>query len=261
MSNPDRSWFNADPANAIEGSRPSAQAFEHPIREIVKVIMDAGLEPDGNDLTQLSAAVTTMIGSALTAGLPFRGLQVYDAAGSYEWVVPAGVTLAWVIVTGGGGAGGAGSGDSRGAGGSAGGTSFKLVDLSQTEGVPITVGRGGKYGAGTGGTSSFGTFCSATGGTPGNNYTGSTAPSGQPGDGVGGDINLVGGWGSDAPVQSGTGSGGSGDGGASYWGGGVRSGTGSGGSGVGVSGAPGSGAGGSAQSTTEARAGMVVIQW
>ncbi|WP_085592166.1 hypothetical protein [Thalassospira sp. MCCC 1A01428] len=65
LSNPDRSWVNADPANAIEGSRPSAQAFEHPIREIVKVIMDAGLEPDGNDLTQLSAAIAAMIAGAI----------------------------------------------------------------------------------------------------------------------------------------------------------------------------------------------------
>lgn len=65
LSDPDRSYVNADPANGIEGSRPSAQAIEHPIREIVKVIMDAGLEPDGNDLTQLSAAITAMIAGAI----------------------------------------------------------------------------------------------------------------------------------------------------------------------------------------------------
>jgi len=76
LSNPDRSYVNADPANGVEGSRPSAQAIEHPIREIVKVIMDAGLDPDGNDLTQLSAAITAMIAGAIGALPPADTLPV-----------------------------------------------------------------------------------------------------------------------------------------------------------------------------------------
>jgi hypothetical protein len=76
LSNPGRSWVNADPANGIEGSIPGAQAFEHPIREIVKVINDAGLDPDGNDLTQLSAAITAMIAGAIGALPPADTLPV-----------------------------------------------------------------------------------------------------------------------------------------------------------------------------------------
>lgn len=88
--------------------------------------------------------------------LPFRGIQVYDTPGTYTWTVPAGVTKAWVTVVGGGGPGGA---------------------------SPVN-----------GGTSSFGAFCSATGGQTPGPYT--TEPSGGAGGiGSGGDLNLYGGGG------------------------------------------------------------------
>ncbi|PKR50755.1 hypothetical protein [Thalassospira marina] len=76
LSNPERSWVNADPANGIEGSIPGATAFEHPIREIVKVITDAGIEPDGGNLTQLSAAISAMIAGAIGAIPPADTLPV-----------------------------------------------------------------------------------------------------------------------------------------------------------------------------------------
>lgn len=52
-----RPWVNADPANGIEGSIPDGAAIEHPQREILKVITEAGLTPTGSDLTQLWQAL------------------------------------------------------------------------------------------------------------------------------------------------------------------------------------------------------------
>jgi len=124
--------------------------------------------------------------------MPLRGVQVYDSAGSYTWTVPPGVTRAWVTVIGGGGGGGNHS-STGGGGGGGGGFSQKLVDLTGVGSVEITVGSGGAgapastsntNGSG-GGTSSFGAFCSATGGGGANNWLG-----GRSGTGQGGDINT-----------------------------------------------------------------------
>lgn len=52
---PDRPYVDADPAMGIEGSRPSAMAIEHPIREIVNAIVAGGLVPSGANLSQLAA--------------------------------------------------------------------------------------------------------------------------------------------------------------------------------------------------------------
>ena len=60
---PDASYVDADPANAIQGSFPVAAAFEHVQREIVNVIIEGGLSPDGGDLTQLHAAIEAIITS------------------------------------------------------------------------------------------------------------------------------------------------------------------------------------------------------
>lgn len=65
MANPDRSYINADPANGIEGSIPSAASIEHPMREILNVITGAGLAPDGANLAQMSAAIAAMIAAAI----------------------------------------------------------------------------------------------------------------------------------------------------------------------------------------------------
>jgi len=49
----DASYIDANPAAGIEGSPVPAAAIEHPMREIVEVITQAGLTPDAADLTQL----------------------------------------------------------------------------------------------------------------------------------------------------------------------------------------------------------------
>lgn len=54
-------YVDANPAAGIEGSLVPAAAIEHPQREIMNVIQEAGLDPDGNDLTQLAQAIIGLI--------------------------------------------------------------------------------------------------------------------------------------------------------------------------------------------------------
>jgi len=104
-----------------------------------------------------------------------------------------------VTVTGGGGSG-ALSYSYRCGGGGAGGTAIKNVSLTKGTYVAVTIGLGGisptasSSHGNTGGTSSFGAYCSATGGG-GGYYTTSVgiAQGGTCGNGSGGDINIYGG--------------------------------------------------------------------
>ena len=61
------SYWNADPASPDPlirvGSFPDARGFEQVQREIVNVITEAGLIPDGEDLTQLNQALQTLGGT------------------------------------------------------------------------------------------------------------------------------------------------------------------------------------------------------
>lgn len=132
----------------------------------------------------------------LTAVLfPFRGIQVYDAAGTFEWTRMAGVTNAWAIVVGGGGSAGKTSTANIAPGGGGGGMAQGLVDVSSVSSVSVTVGAGGVGAAGPsdgvpGGSSSFGVFLSASGGEGAR--PGGVSP-GRGGIGTGGDINTRGG--------------------------------------------------------------------
>jgi len=77
-----RSYWDADPAGESvalrQGSFPSSIPFEAVQREVVNVIDEAGLTPDGGDLTQLYQAVQSLI----TAGLSGVGEGLYPV-GSY----------------------------------------------------------------------------------------------------------------------------------------------------------------------------------
>ena len=141
--------------------------------------------------------------------------QIITATGN--WTKPTNCTKVKVtVIGGGGGSGGArmstGTGGtyySHGGGGGAGGCAIELIDVSGlADGatVSVTIGNGGAAGSsspgvgGTGNTSSFGTYCSATGGAGGSPsgpssgaYTGNLIGRGNAG-GIGsdGDINLRG---------------------------------------------------------------------
>ena len=99
-------------------------------------------------------------------------VQMFFTSGS--WTVPTGISRVRARVWGGGGYQSGGGG----------GFSLKAVyDLTGVTSVAVTVGAGGLNTSTTGGTSSFGSYCSATGGVQG----------GAGGSGSGGDINNTGG--------------------------------------------------------------------
>lgn len=140
-------------------------------------------------------------------------IKSYTSAGSFTWTKPIDCTSILVKVVGGGG-GGSGYCESGGAGG----FSEKMIDVTAVSTVTVTVGGGGAlaaYSSGNaGGTSSFGTYCSASGGFGSNrNYT---HTGGYGGVGSGGDINLYGGQGTGH--NNSTSHGQCSRGGESYWG-------------------------------------------
>lgn len=121
-----------------------------------------------------------------------KSMQQFSGSGT--WIKPSGITKVLVMVQGGGGAG-SGHAESGGAGG----YSEKLIDVTSVSSVQVTVGNGSTSwtyysgGAGDGGTTSFGSFCSASGGKGAN--TTHQHCGGLPGVGSGGDINIYGGGG------------------------------------------------------------------
>lgn len=62
---PNDSYINANPATGTNGSKVPAEAIEHPMREIMYLITQAGLEGDDEDLTQLHQAVNALIDAKL----------------------------------------------------------------------------------------------------------------------------------------------------------------------------------------------------
>ncbi|MFL9810023.1 hypothetical protein EQ845_28335 [Pseudomonas putida] len=171
------------------------------------------------------------------------GRVMFAAPGNHTFNVPpvlrSGRRRARVRVVGGGGGGGGATSSANynasGGGGGAGGEADKLLDLIGVASVPVTVAAGGNPGTGNtpgmpGGTSSFGGYCSATGGDAGNPAVGGTTSSqagagNNGGLGVGGDINIRGEAGqagvAAAPAVSGSSVAG-GPGGSSRLNGGVR---------------------------------------
>ncbi len=127
------------------------------------------------------------------------GVQTFNGSGNFT--IPAGVTRVEVEVWGGGSGSFASTSAVASGGGSGGGYARKrITGLAPGLVVPITVGVGGAAGttagaaSGAGGTSSFGTFVSATGGSlNGSASVGSPQNGAIPGGtGVGGDVNLTG---------------------------------------------------------------------
>lgn len=143
----------------------------------------------------------------------WSGVKVFASSGVFS--VPANKTkvMAYVIGAGGGGSGGQGSvntlnGGYGGGGGGGGGLARKLITgLSPDSTINVTVGPGGvgaNFAASgnstgsAGGTSSFGSFVSASGGGGSSNFVG-----GVGGRGIGGDINNSLGYGGHSTVRGG----------------------------------------------------------
>lgn len=124
-----------------------------------------------------------------------KNILIFGIAGTTDFVVPDGVFSVYAEVYGGGGGGGvqdSGTSVAHGEGGGGGGFAGGWVSVSPGQIIPVTVGNRG-VGSGTatgtaGGSSSFGSLLSATGGGAGTN----TGAPGIGGMGVGGQINLYG---------------------------------------------------------------------
>ncbi len=147
----------------------------------------------------------------------FSQMQVFDSSGNF--VVPPGVTQAKVTVVGGGG--GAGYHASMpGGGGGAGGTAIDIVTgLAPGQVIPVTVGAGGiapgaPANGGSGGTSSFGGYLSATGGGGGEGGTATLFATAGGAGGIGSGARIVqgGAMGGDGIVVAGRGGDGGGPG-------------------------------------------------
>ncbi len=125
-----------------------------------------------------------------------KNVVYYTSAQVVQWPVPDILKQGrrcYVVVIGGGASGAYGNATAGGTGGSSGGRSEKIVDLTGVDAVTVTVGAGGEpvtknnTGGNAGGTSSFGTYLSATGATATNIF--SSQPGGK---GIGGDVNIAG---------------------------------------------------------------------
>ncbi len=133
---------------------------------------------NGNLLTSNGTAWT----SAAAPASGFSNMQVFETSDTFT--VPAGITRVKVTVVGGGGNGGNTSGTGTAQGGAGGGAAIKYISgLTPGGTVTVTVGAAA-------GTSSFGAYCSATGGA---NGTETSAYNTSVGTGSGGNFNVSGG--------------------------------------------------------------------
>ena len=157
---------------------------------VSEVLLAAGITPTDATQNQLLTALRTLFAAGLISITATQSI-----------VVPAGVTRMHVCAWGGGGGGGGAFGqNSAGTGGAGGGYTEGIFPVTPNASILVTVGKGGLgapasniYTAQAGGTTSFGSFCSATGGAAGlGGNLGYASGAVTGGTGFGGNINLQG---------------------------------------------------------------------
>ncbi len=217
----------------------------------------------GANIAQVPGAPFINLKLPQISNIQFNNINNFSNSGTFT--VPSGVTQVRVRLVGGGGGGTPGSSTQAGSGGGAGGYSEGVFGVTPGQAIIVTVGTGGSgqaasssSGGGWGGASSFGSYCSATGGNGGGLGT-NVSPGGDGGVGTGGQISVKGGIGSDASPGSISWGG---LGGTSYFGGGGRAATSAGSEQIGH--APGSGGGGGYGGAVASGAGangLVIVEY
>ena len=165
----------------------------------------------------LKSTGSSMTWEAASGASGFRSMQVWTSNGT--WTKPSSDVKTIKVVVVGAGGGGSGFTESGGAGG----TSVRQIDVTNVSSVSVTIGSGGggtNYSGcgGNGNSSSFGSYCSASGGYGANcrqQHAG-----GVGGNGSGGNLNVYGGGGNGHGSHYSYGNHSSG---RSYWGGGQPS--------------------------------------
>ncbi|NPD67313.1 hypothetical protein HN018_06960 [Lichenicola cladoniae] len=205
-----------NPGTGVPATIDEAYQYNALIEEVTNVIKASGVALDRTNNAQLLGAVSGRL----------INIRTFQTSGTYT--PAAGVTKVKVTVVGGGAGGSECQGNSlaasiSGGGGGGGGAAISLIPVSSIVApVAVTVGVQGTQQV-SGGTSSFGNYVSATGGT-GSKFTGGgVSPGGGGGVGLNGNVaNINGSDGSDG--QSGASFIFAGDGGSSFLGGGGRAG-------------------------------------
>ena len=168
-----------------------------------------GLTSPGTNGNILVSNGTGWVSQAPASGGSLLRQVVFTASGT--WTKGSGTKYILVEGVGGGGGGDSVGFNASGGGGGAGGYFRKFIDVTSITTETVTIGAGGSAET-TGGTTSFGSHCSATGGLGSTSLAG-----GAGGTATGGDVNINGGGGS-AMGQINC----SGQGGSSFFGGGGR---------------------------------------
>jgi hypothetical protein len=132
----------------------------------------------------------TMSWFTLAAGGGFSNMEAFTSSGT--WTNPGTVEKVKVTVVGGGGNGYNDPNGPNGPGGGGGGAAIEVIPFPSATNVTVTVG-------GAAGTSSFGAYCSATGGA---NGPSSVTTSAAGGSGSGGTLNIPGSKGEVAMLSS-----------------------------------------------------------
>ena len=182
---------------------------------------------DSRQLSNIASVDATTVAALGAAGVGGSGglvsRQIFTSSGT--WTRPAGVTKIKVMGVGGGGSGGESNWDQEffGGGGGSGGYFDKFMDVSSISSVAVTIGAGaaGQAGFGQdGGNTTFGSYCTGEGGS-GGKATYNSSSGGEGGAATGGDINIRGGGGgAGAAAGNAHGVNFTGQGGASFFGGG-----------------------------------------
>lgn len=185
-----------------------ANTVQEELAAIVEQGTGGALDPSNDN--QVLAAIRNLI-----AGIP-RGYWAYaNTSSSTNFVVPAGVTTIDVELWGGGAGSYASYGTKRSGGGGAGAYARRRIAVTPGQSIPVTIGAGGAAGStvgpswpGNGGTTSFGSYVSAGGGTlnPLSNPTTAIDFGGVGGSASNGDLNVQGSSGTPAtPTTNGMG--------------------------------------------------------